>query len=180
MDLKLCSGCKIEKSTSEFSKKGDRLQAKCKPCVNAYNKVHYESNIDLRREQSRKYYRENREICVERKRTYRENNKELVRSNDKKSYHKNKNSYRHHKAAYKKRLKEATPNCLTLEHKQEIVSVYKLAEDCRLTSGLIYHVDHIVPLKGKNICGLHVPWNLQVLPQHINLSKSNKEIPDHG
>ena len=63
---------------------------------------------------------------------------------------------------------------LTEQQKLEIENYYWLAQDLRATSGENYHVDHIIPLRGKNVCGLHVPWNLQVLPSDINLSKSNK------
>ncbi len=61
----------------------------------------------------------------------------------------------------------ATPAWLTREHKKEMIEVYRKSEQLGLT------VDHIVPLRGKTVCGLHVPWNLQLLTLSDNSRKNN-------
>ena len=52
--------------------------------------------------------------------------------------------------------------------------IYQQARSLTATTGIRYHVDHIVPLNNPLVCGLHVPWNLQVLPAEDNLRKANK------
>lgn len=69
-----------------------------------------------------------------------------------------------------KRTKRATPKWVD---SAAIKDIYMLAAYWR-ERGHPVHVDHIVPLQGKNVCGLHVPWNLQIIEADDNMSKSNK------
>jgi len=79
--------------------------------------------------------------------------------------------------ARKKHIKRATPKWLTKSDKAFIVELYKIAKELTEQTGIAHHVDHIIPLRGKLVCGLHVPDNLQVLPAPENLSKHNKFTP---
>ncbi len=69
---------------------------------------------------------------------------------------------------------EATPKWLTENQRLEIEQIYIQASELSWLSEGGLHVDHIVPLQGKEVRGLHVPWNLQILPAPLNFSKSNK------
>jgi hypothetical protein len=70
----------------------------------------------------------------------------------------------------------ATPKWLSRKQKSEIRQIYQIAITMSKTTGEQYVVDHIVPLRSELVCGLHVPWNLRVIPQQENLLKSNKLI----
>lgn len=74
--------------------------------------------------------------------------------------------------AYWTKVYWATPPWLTVEMITAMQGLYESRREGE-------HVDHIVPLKNSLVCGLHVPWNLQVMGARENLQKSNKWWPDH-
>ena len=76
--------------------------------------------------------------------------------------------------ARRRKHREATPSWLTTKEKAEIRQLYQIAITMSKTTGEQYVVDHIIPLRGEDVCGLHVPWNLRVITQEENLKKSNK------
>jgi 5-methylcytosine-specific restriction endonuclease McrA len=81
-------------------------------------------------------------------------------------------------AARKQHIAQATPKWLTEEQKAETVMIYKVAAEQTLITGIAHHVDHIVPLRGSNVSGLHVAWNLRVVTAEENYQKNNKFSDD--
>ena len=76
---------------------------------------------------------------------------------------------------------KATPAWLTKEHKESIKDFYRLSAFLSRTTGTSHNVDHIVPLQGKTVCGLHVPWNMQVITAEENQKKHAKfDEVNHG
>jgi hypothetical protein len=145
-ELKVCKTCKEEKPLSAFYKDRlgkDGLRNDCKSCTN---------------KKSKKHYQKNRDSISEQKKTWRKANSELVSANS---------------ASRRARKKQAQPPWLTEEHINQIKVEYKNSKRMKKLTGIEHHVDHIVPLKGENVCGLHVPWNLQVIPAKHNLEKKN-------
>jgi 5-methylcytosine-specific restriction endonuclease McrA len=76
--------------------------------------------------------------------------------------------------ARRRKHRDATPPWLTRKQKSEIRQLYQIAITMTQTTGEQYVVDHIVPLRSDEVCGLHVPWNLRVITQEENLKKSNR------
>ena len=69
-----------------------------------------------------------------------------------------------------------TPKWLSPADHLQIASMYELAKILEACTGKRHHVDHIIPLRGKYVSGLHVPYNLQVVPATQNLSKGNRHM----
>lgn len=67
-----------------------------------------------------------------------------------------------------------TPAWLNSTQLKAIREFYRLASELSITTGIPHHVDHIVPLRGKSVSGLHVPWNLQILTASENSAKNNR------
>jgi flagellum-specific peptidoglycan hydrolase FlgJ len=84
-----------------------------------------------------------------------------------------------HKVLEQSARKRATklqrmPNWLTDNQKKQIKEIYEVAQKRSTQTGIKHHVDHIIPLRGKVVSGLHVPWNLTVITADENMRKSNK------
>jgi hypothetical protein len=70
--------------------------------------------------------------------------------------------------------KNATPPWLSEEDRMQILELYYVCRMFKIYTGQDYHVDHIVPLQNKMVCGLHIPSNLRVISSFDNHSKHNK------
>jgi len=200
--IKKCSKCKQIKQKTEFSPcnwiKPGRWCKKCnalklqtwrlknpKKQKDYRNKYYYE-DINLSRQYNREKYKKYSknsdyvEKCNHAAQKYRDskfNNTEYKEKQYKyhaKWRHENRGKCRFLAILRQKRIKNATPKWLTKEHLLEILALYEQASRMSETSIEPFHVDHIVPIKGKNICGLHVPWNLQIITKTQNLKKKNK------
>ena len=89
----------------------------------------------------------------------------------KEHYRKNAGYYRDKAAARKATKLNATPPWADLE---QIKRIYAACAKITERTGIPHHVDHVIPLQGENVCGLHVPNNLAIIPAKMNLQKSNK------
>lgn len=146
---------------------------------------------DRRKKEARKRtYEKNKASVLATAARYRAQNREKERADRKAHYERNKaktaevcRAYRQANKGkvaawqkqYQTRKKKALPSWADL---QKIAEIYETAAWLTEQSGEPWHVDHIVPLQGKTVCGLHVENNLALLTAPENLTKSNRWWPD--
>lgn len=118
----------------------------------------------------KKWRSDNSDRASERKRERRKTNGDAIRAKRRSHYAANKSRYIANARRRDADKLRATPSWADLE---KIAEFYALSEHLTLETGIKHHVDHIIPLRGKNVCGLHVHTNLQVITAAENLKKSN-------
>lgn len=205
--MKTCCKCKEEKLFNEFSickSQKDGYQNTCRVCrkeyylinkqrISAkgkeyrelnkdslveYDKERYKANRDTRLVKVKEYYEVNKDKISLRVKEYRDANKENLEEYHREYYKYNKDKFAKYGAKRRAMKLKATPIWLTEEQHKQIEEFYKKAQDMKLLTGEEHHVDHIIPLQGKTVCGLHVPWNLQVITAKENRSKRNTLLED--
>ena len=159
--MKTCTKCLINKNCEFFHKDASRKDGYrniCKECVSAYMKVNHEKNKVHITAKAIKWVAENREKHNAKCNKWAKQNPAKVNARTARRY------------ACKT---QATPKWLDVDDHWMIEQAYELAALRTKMFGFPWEVDHVVPLRGKKVMGLHVPWNLQVVAQTENRHKSN-------
>ena len=164
----VCIKCQTNQPVCEFLLRNDtgKRRSVCRACRSAQNAKWKDKNREHVRSSGLKWQRQNREKCRASSSAWAKKNKPKICSNT---------------IAYNSRKAKAQPSWLSAIQLAQISEMYDVALAKTTQTGIVHHVDHIYPLKGVECCGLHVPWNLQVIPAVENISKSNKTpVPKTG
>ena len=180
---KLCNRCKQDKPVGGFyanKRMKDGLNTFCIACHKADNlrrKAVNRANPEFK-EAEREYKKLYREITVSQRAAYmfqwRKKNQAYVNEYSKQYRDAHKDYFNFACQKRKITLIHRTPSWLTEDDLWAIKEAYVLAALRTKMFGFAWHVDHVIPLRGKNVSGLHTPINLQVIPAVDNLRKTNK------
>lgn len=177
----------------------DGYDGRCKACVSSYSANYYQTNKSIRKEQqkawydnnkphaaatSKRWYEDNKEAKNARRREryverrveelaktaeYRAKNHARLRTKDRAYYQANKSAWVEYVAQRRAVKLQRTPEWADRERTKAYYDVCAFFNE--VNGYAKYHVDHIIPLKGKLVSGLHVHSNLQVIPAVDNLRK---------
>ena len=185
--------CKMEIPLENFYKRKDGYKdlyrSDCKSCSAKKAAKRYEANPEKWHIRDKAWRTANLDKEKARGKRYRETHKKEWSQKTLEWQRKNKEAHFKSVKEYNQRYPERinaltakrkaakvqrTPKWLTKDHLAKIQSFYRHASLLTKQTGIQHHVDHIVPLRGKIVSGLHVPWNLKVITAIENHRKSNK------
>lgn len=139
---------------------------KCYECDNIVSKLNYD--YKSKKAYDKKYRLINKENIARRNRIYQETHREAIRAYNKKWHKSNPES----SVLRKMKRKFSEGLATTLWYETDLIKqIYLKRDELSKLWGIQLHVDHVVPLQGKNVCGLHCWDNLQLLEADLNLSK---------
>ena len=149
------------------------LSGTCVECSKLIQKKHADKRIVNNPNWYKENYAKNAEMHKQKSAQYRAQNPEKVRECYLASMRKRKPQKAAAEMARQAKKLQATPPWLTKEDLKQIDAIYVCAKETASFAGFDCSVDHIVPLRGKEVCGLHVPWNLRVVSRSYNSKKHN-------
>jgi hypothetical protein len=161
-----CYICKEYLSVDLFNKDKHTksgFSRSCRKCARLRARDYYSRNKEKRNSATSANYYKNHEQNKFKARQYYYKNKDIVFSN----------------CAKRRTAKlKAIPCWIDKLHEDRIKSIYRACINATKSTGKKHHVDHIIPLQGSTVCGLHVWWNLRIMPAEQNLSKGNRSWPN--
>lgn len=175
--FKSCAGCSAEKPHTSFNKRktaSDGLRSRCRECENAENLQWRLANKKARTDYLKAYRARTKDHRSAVAKAWRAKN--LDRALETGRAWKAANPHKNTAYASLRRARELqrTPGWLTPDDLEKMEFLYCAARAMTEDGGEPFHVDHILPLAGRKVSGLHVPGNLQILPGKENLQKNNR------
>jgi hypothetical protein len=166
-------------SFQQFNKQNktkDGLRTWCKSCVKEYTDQWRMKNADKVNTGRLSWQRLNPEKCIESSNKWSAANRERAAANMSEWRLLNSDKLNFLQAKRRAAQLKRTPKWLSRQQWDQIREFYLYSSLMTETLGIPYEVDHIIPLQGKNVSGLHVPWNLQILTAKENREKHNSLI----
>jgi hypothetical protein len=172
--MKKCTACGKEKEFQAFFKRGNGYLSACRDCAAERKRAWAQKNKSKIAEYQRQYRAEDREAHRARAAKWAADNKAKVSAQQARWRESNPDAVRAQKVARRARKLHAKPPWFGELDELVMREAADLAARRASITGFSWQIDHIIPLQGVTVCGLHVGNNVQVIPATANRAKSNK------